>query len=216
MPPTRIVTSAARFAPLIDADQVLALQRTAGNRAITRLLLRSETGVQQDSDLMWRQLRETLDSPQELWSYTVFGWSKNDWRNAGNALLGYAQGVGEVIMAPGVLTYYATGSILYNSDPQKFSHYREQAQKFAEIAMSLKQVFSSPASAAKAFAQGFTSQLDRANAALAAGDAKGAGAGIGNFTLSVLTMAESSSGREVRALRSDPRSPPPGRRCCSW
>ncbi len=154
----------------------------------------AKDGVQTDSELMLRQLKETLTSPSELWSYTPMGWSKNDWKNAGLTLAGYAKGVAEVVASPGILAYYATASALYRSDPKTYALYREEDQAFQAMHDAIGKALESPDAAARFVASGFTSQLDRMGAALDRGDPLEAGAGLGNFTMSVAMVARGGSG----------------------
>jgi hypothetical protein len=183
------------------------LQRRIGNRNVQRVLRTTANaridraeGVQTDSELMWRQLKETVTSPKELFSYTPLGWSATDWKNAGKTLVGYGKGVGQVVAAPAVFTYYATGSLLYNADPEFYSHYRQHDAAFKQMTAAMGEAFKSPDAFAKFVVEGFTSGLEQMSAGLREGDAEKAGAGIGNFTLSVLTVAEGGQGGSIKLV----------------
>jgi RHS repeat-associated protein len=152
---------------------------------------------QSDAQLMWQYLRDDFWRPKELLSYTPLGWSKTDWKNAGATLVGYAKGVGKVVAAPGVLTYYATGSLLYQTDPSFYSHYKEQHETFGKIAQSLKGAAQSPAAAGRFLVEGFTSGLEQMKTSLEQGDAAGAGEGLGTFVGSVAMAAEGGQGGKL-------------------
>jgi hypothetical protein len=128
------------------------------------------------------------------------GWSETDWRNAAKTLVGYGKGVGEVVAAPGILTYYATGSLLYRSDPQFYSHYRDHDEAFQKMTGAMADAFKSPESLGKFVVEGFTSGLDRMSAGLREGDAEKAASGLGNFTMSVLTAAEGGQGGKIKLV----------------
>ena len=149
---------------------------------------------QTDAKLMWEYAKSLVTDPKELYSYTPMGWSLTDWKNSGLALAGYAKGVAEVVAAPGVLTYYATGSLIYRTNPKFFSQYKEQDAKFQEIASGLKKATSSGGAAVDFVVDGFTGGLDRMNKALQKGDPFEAGAGAGNFTASLAMVAEGGKG----------------------
>jgi hypothetical protein len=72
--------------------------------------------------------------------------------------------------------------------------YRDEDKALRNMREAVGKALESPDQAARFVAAGFTSQLDRMNAALERGDPLEAGAGLGNFTMSVAMMAKGGSG----------------------
>ncbi len=112
--------------------------------------------------------------------------------DAAKAFGGAVYGVGEVLAAPGVLTYQLTGAFLYNVTGEW--QYRAQAESFSRTAEGFDRAFESPQALVTTVAQGFTSQLDRFSTSIEKGDAFEAGAGFGNAAGQVLTAVEGAKG----------------------
>ena len=116
----------------------------------------------------------------------------NDLQNAGKAFAGAVYGVGEVIAAPGVFTYQATGAFLYGVTGEW--QYKGQAESFAQTTDALGKTFQSPEHFVASVAEGFTSQAERFHGVIERGVPFQAGAGLGNAGGQVLVAAEGVRG----------------------
>jgi len=119
-------------------------------------------------------------------------WTAADWKNSGLAFAGAVYGAGKVLASPGVLTYYATGNLLYKLTGDET--YADQAKTFTKGAEALVDAFSSPEKAKSFVVQGLIGGLKRAEAAIDRGDAFAAGEGAGEFAMQTALIADAGSG----------------------
>ena len=116
----------------------------------------------------------------------------NDLNNAGKAFGGAVYGVGEVIAAPGVLTYQATGAFLYNVTGEW--QYKAQAEKLLTHLRGVRQGVRVSASPRHDRRSGIHVTVDSSASSIEKGDAFEAAAGFGNAAGQVLTVVEGVKG----------------------